>query len=560
MNNLNFTKEQQEYIKALLASNKELMNINKELLNNNTELNRRALEAEAKVESQKFEIEYLKAEVAYLQDKKYGKSKDNVDLDKYPNLFNYEIFNEAEATADSNVSDSSLINTEIINEEEKEVTFTTKGKKKKNLINRMKNIEVKRIVHDLSDEEKICSQCGKELLLIGSTISQKIVYVPAKIRIEEHEYKTYKCLNCSDEKANIIKPKNDLAFSKSMADSTLVSHIIMEKYYKSVPLYRQEKTFQQFGISLARANMSNWVIESGNYIKPIFDKMHKDLLELDIILGDETPTNVIESQKQTNYVWMFNSCKYDKQIYLYFAKDSREHHHLTDILKGYKCKYFQSDAYQAYEKLEGVTNVYCLAHARRKFTDILKISKNNSNYKLMNTYCATAIDYCNKLYKIENKLKNKSIEEIYRGRQELSLPIIKEFKVWVDSVIDIFPPKSKMGEAISYLHNNFDNIMNYTLDGRLALDNNKSERMAKNYKIGKKNWLFSFSELGADTSAMIYSLIETAKANKLKIYEYLIHVFNTLAKYEEYSDELIESLLPYSSNLPKCLILEEKSS
>lgn len=161
MNNLNFTKEQQEYIKALLASNKELMNINKELLNNNTELNRRALEAEAKVESQKFEIEYLKAEVAYLQDKKYGKSKDNVDLDKYPNLFNYEIFNEAEATADSNVSDSSLINTEIINEEEKEVTFTTKGKKKKNLINRMKNIEVKRIVHDLSDEEKICSQCGK---------------------------------------------------------------------------------------------------------------------------------------------------------------------------------------------------------------------------------------------------------------------------------------------------------------------------------------------------------------------------------------------------------------
>ena len=119
MNNLNFTKEQQEYIKALLASNKELMNINKELLNNNTELNRRALEAEAKVESQKFEIEYLKAEVAYLQDKKYGKSKDNVDLDKYPNLFNYEIFKEAEATADSNVSDSSLINTEIINEEEK---------------------------------------------------------------------------------------------------------------------------------------------------------------------------------------------------------------------------------------------------------------------------------------------------------------------------------------------------------------------------------------------------------------------------------------------------------
>lgn len=555
MSNLNFTKEQQEYIEALLASNKKLLKDNEDLLNNNAELNKRALEAEAKVESQKFEIEYLKAEVAYLQDKKYGKSKDNVDLDKYPNLFNYETFNEAEATADSSIADP-----EEITEQEIEVTFKVKGSRKKNLINRMKNIEVKRIVHDLKDEEKICTNCGNELVPMGSTITKKLIYIPAKIRIEEHEYKTYKCVNCSDEKANITKAKNDLAFPKSMADSTLVSHIIMEKYYKSVPLYRQEKIFEQFGIPLTRINMSNWVIESGRYIKPIFDKMHKDLLELEIILGDETPTKVIESKKETNYVWMFNSCKYDKQIYLYFAKDSREHHHLTDILKGYKCKYFQSDAYQAYEKLEGVTNVYCLAHARRKFTDILKISKNNSNYKLMNSYCATAIDYCNKLYKIEDKLKNKSIEKIYQGRQELSLPIIKEFKVWVNSVIDIFPPKSKMGEAISYLHNNFDNIMNYTLDGRLALDNNKSERMAKNYKIGKKNWLFSFSELGADTSAMIYSIIETAKANKLRIYEYLIHVFNTLAKYEEYSDELIESLLPYSPNLPKYLILEEKSS
>ena len=103
-----------------------------------------------------------------------------------------------------------------------------------------------------------------------------------------------------------------------------------------------------------------------------------------------------------------------------------------------------------------------------------------------NTYCATAIDYCNKLYKIEDKLKGKTIEEIYQGRQQFSLPIIKEFKEWLDSVVGIFPSKSKMGEAISYLHNNFENLTNYTLDGRLAIDNNKSERMAKNYKIGKK--------------------------------------------------------------------------
>ena len=329
----------------------------------------------------------------------------------------------------------------------------------------------------------------------------------------------------------------------------------MEKYYKSVPLYRQEKLFEQFGIPLTRINMSNWIMEAGRYIKPIFDKMHKDILKLEIILGDETPSKVIESRKETSYIWMLNSCKYDKQIYLYFAKDSREHHHLTDILKGYKCKYFQSDAYQAYDKLEGVTNVYCLAHARRKFTDILKISKDEAKYKLINTYCATAIDYCNKLYKIEDKLKGKTIEEIYQGRQQFSLPIIKEFKEWLDSVVGIFPSKSKMGEAISYLHNNFENLTNYTLDGRLAIDNNKSERRAKNYKIGKKNWLFSFSELGADTSAMIYSIIETAKANNLKIYEYLIYVFTTLAKYDEYSDELIESLLPYSANLPKHLIL-----
>ena len=550
MYNMNFTKEQKEYSEALLKINKELADKNKELTNSNEENKNRALKAEALVEAQKFEIQYLKAEVAYLQDKKYGKSKDDVDLKKYPDLFNYETFNEAEANADESVVDP-----KEFTDEEIEVTFKVRGVKKKNLINRMQNIETVRIIHDLSDEEKICPDCGNELVSMGSTISKKIKYIPAKIKIEEHEYKTYKCLKCSDDKASIIKPKYDLAFPKSMADTTLVSHIIMEKYYKSVPLYRQEKLFEQFGIPLTRINMSNWIMEAGRYIKPIFDKMHKDILRLEIILGDETPSKVIESRKETSYIWMLNSCKYDKQIYLYFAKDSREHHHLTDILKGYKCKYFQSDAYQAYDKLEGVTNVYCLAHARRKFTDILKISKNEAKYKLINTYCATAIDYCNKLYKIEDKLKGKTIEEIYQGRQQFSLPIIKEFKEWLDSVVGIFPSKSKMGEAISYLHNNFENLTNYTLDGRLAIDNNKSERMAKNYKIGKKNWLFSFSELGADTSAMIYSIIETAKANNLKIYEYLIYVFTTLAKYDEYSDELIESLLPYSANLPKHLIL-----
>lgn len=537
MNNLKFNEEQLTYIKAL---QKRLDASEK-----------RAAKAEAIVEEQKFRIEYLEAEVKYLIDKKYGKSKDDVDLKKYPNLFNYETFNEAESLADDTVTDP-----DDFTEEELEVSFKVKGTKKKNLLNRLNNIPVKRIVHDLAEDEKICKECNTPLTPMGSTITKKLVYVPAKIIIEEHEYKTYKCEKCNNEKANIIKPKYELAFPKAMADPTLVANIITEKYFKSVPLYRQEKMFSQVGLPLTRVNMSNWVIQAGQYIKPIFERMHKDILKLDILLGDETTTKVIESDHDTNYIWMLNSCKYDKQIYLYFAKDSREHHHAKEITEGFKGKYFQSDAYQAYAKLDGVTNVYCLAHARRKFTDILKISKNNNAYKLMNSLCSKAIGYFNKLYKIEDNLENKSIEEIYKARQELAIPVIKEFKAWLDENYDIFPPKSQMGKAMAYTYNNFENLMNYTLDGRLSIDNNKSERMAKNYKIGNKNWLFCFSELGADTSAMIYSIVETARFNNLIINDYLVYVFNNLAKYDTYSDELIESLLPYSDSLPENLKLK----
>lgn len=228
---------------------------------------------------------------------------------------------------------------------------------------------------------------------------------------------------------------------------------------------------------------------------------------------------------------MINSSKYDIPIRLYFFKESREYKNALEILDGFKGHYVQSDCYQAYNDIPNVIDCCCLAHARRKFTDILKITKNDDRFKFTISVVDTAVKYINQLYKIENELtKSKAtIEQIYKTHQEKSIPILAEYKEWLEKQCEIFPPKSKIAEALNYSLYNFENLSNYCLDGRLDIDNNRSERQAKSYVMMRKNSLFCFSDVGADASAILLSFVETAKFNNLNVEKYLEYVFNELA-------------------------------
>ena len=549
----------QDIIKQQAAIIEELQNkINnmEDVKNKALEMEKRALQAEALLEEKNFRIKYLELEVKMLQNAKYGRKSDSAVNTEQRNLFNFETFNEAEATADIEVKDP-----EINNEETKEVKFV--AKKKKNLINRLENLTEETIIHDISEEEKICQECGTKLTKIGESKTIKLVYVPSKLIKQIHIYPKYKCEKCENEsiKTKIYESPYELAFPKTMVDSSIVSRIIVEKYLKYVPLYRQEKFYQNNGLDISRINLSNWVLSTKQYLKPLFDLMHRDVLQNDIVLMDETTLNVLESEKSQNYVWILRTSKFDIPTILYFYKESREHHNANDILTGFKGHFIQSDGYEAYQKIDGVTDVCCWEHAKRRFTNILKVTDKNNTYKIMNSYCNTAIDYINKLYKIEKELRKSkaSIKEIFDTRKEKSIPIINEYFKWLKSIDDIFPKSSKMYDAVHYSLNHEELLKNYCLDGRLEVDNNSSERAAKSLILGRKNFLFCVSEVGAEVSTIIYSIVETAIANQLNVNEYLIYVFNNMAKIiknsekDKLDEETIRNLLPYSKTLPESL-------
>lgn len=549
----------QDIIKQQAAIIEELQNkINnmEDVKNKALEMEKRALQAEALLEEKNFRIKYLELEVKMLQNAKYGRKSDSAVNTEQRNLFNFETFNEAEATADIEVKDP-----EINNEETKEVKFI--AKKKKNLINRLENLTEETIIHDISEEEKICQECGTKLTKIGESKTIKLVFVPSKLIKQIHIYPKYKCEKCENEsiKTKIYESPYELAFPKTMVDSSIVSRVIVEKYLKYVPLYRQEKFYQNNGLDISRINLSNWVLSTKQYLKPLFDLMHSDVLQNDIVLMDETTLNVLESEKSQNYVWILRTSKFDIPTILYFYKESREHHNANDILTGFKGHFIQSDGYEAYQKIDGVTDVCCWEHAKRRFTNILKVTDKNNTYKIMNSYCNTAIDYINKLYKIEKELRKSkaSIKEIFDTRKEKSIPIINEYFKWLKSIDDIFPKSSKMYDAVHYSLNHEELLKNYCLDGRLEVDNNSSERAAKSLILGRKNFLFCVSEVGAEVSTIIYSIVETAIANQLNVNEYLIYVFNNMAKIIKNSEkdildeETIRNLLPYSKTLPESL-------
>lgn len=541
MKNMNFTAEQKQYVEALLISKRKV-----ELQNKNQEKENQLLKLQ--VEDQKFEMEYMSQVIAYLKNRQFGRRSDDLDK-KYPNLFNYDVFNEAEDEASTDIQEPIDIDTG----EPIEVKFTSNGKKKKNLINRLDKLEEKVILHDISEDEKTCENCGDKLEEVFQKTTYKLKYVPARIIKEKHIYPVYKCNTCySDDETILVKAPYDLAFPKSMADSSLVANVITEKFVKYLPLYRQEKLFKNVGLPISRANLSNWFLAGAEYLKPLFNLMHKDALKLDILHMDETTVQVIENAKFKSYMWGVCTSKHDIPIYLYFYKESREHNNAKVILKDFK-GYIQSDGYEAYDKIDNCIDVCCMAHARRKYSDFITMCK--GKLELSSSLCLQGLKYINELYSIESNLEKEkaSINRIYEVRNTKSKEVLDRYKIWLDETYPTLPPKSNLAKALFYSINNFDNLSNYILDGRLSIDNNRSERQMKNFVIGRKNFMFCFTENGAESSSIAYSIVETAIANNLNVFEYLKYTFDSLATITNNDIQKLRKLLPYSDDLPEYL-------
>jgi len=444
-----------------------------------------------------------------------------------------EIFNEAEVTLDE--QDNQIL-TSVTPESETEKKVKPKRKPLPPELPR------KDVIIDIDDTDKICDCCRNPLHKMGESSSESLEFVPAHIKVIKTIRPKYTCRHC--EKNGIesdvkTAPMPATPIPKSIATASLLSQIITCKYQFGLPLYRQETMLSDIGITLSRQTMSSWILRSATLLEPLYMRLKKTLIAEPSIHADETLLKVIKAEKATSYMWVYccgtDALGSNTNIVLFDYHNSRRAQCTIDFLDGYQ-GYMHVDGYKAYESTQA-TLVACLAHIRRKFIDVKKVQSKKKTGKV-----DVALNLIGKLYGIEKRIKGKSVEDKFTIRQSQAKPIVKILYDWLIEHKEKTPPKSKLGEAISYSLNQFEKFQRYLEDGRLSIDNNRAERAVKPFVIGRKAWLFSYTNTGANASAILYSLVETAKANNLIVHDYIASCLQQIA--ENPND--IDALLPWN--------------
>jgi transposase len=336
------------------------------------------------------------------------------------------------------------------------------------------------------------------------------------------------------------------------ATEETLAYVIVQKYQFGLPLYRMEQGWLMEGVRISRQTMANWVIAATErWLAPVYARMRESLLGRDIIMADETTVQVLhepgKAAASNSYMWLYRSGLDGPPAALFEYQPSRSGDNPARFLDGFE-GFLATDGYMGYYKLKGVTNVSCWAHARRKFHDALLIIPAERRFKPSATL--TGLEFCNALYEVERRLKGASPAERLRARELESRPILDKFKQWLERTQPLASPKSHLAVAVGYCLNYWGYLCNYLLDGRLEIDNSRSERSIKPFVVGRKGWLFSNTQKGARASAIAYSIVETAKENGLIPREYLVHVLKALPNAGPNDKGAIDGVLPWSDKIP----------
>ena len=451
-------------------------------------------------------------------------------------------FNEAEAVCDLNAAE--LEDLELKSPKQPK----RKGKKEADL----SGLPFRRLDHYLSEEELEAEFGVKGWKQLPDAISRKYHFVPAKVEVEEHHIGVY----ASKTDEHMVKVDHPKALLHgSLVSPSLGAAIINGKYVNAVPLYRLEQEFQRYGLQITRQNMANWCIRlTEEYLSILYDYLHKELYFYHVIQADETPVLVNHDGRKAgskSWMWVYRSGHlYQKrQIVLYEYQQTRNASHPREFLKGYDgiCV---TDGYQVYhtleKELEELTIAGCWVHCRRRFDEALKLipksyQKESNAFLLMKQIQA--------IYREEGKLNDLSSDERFKQRQAVIKPLVDAFFAYLKTIN--VSKKDKFGDAVGYARNQEKYLRVFLTDGDVPIDNNASERAIRGFCIGKKNWQMIDTIHGAKSSAIIYSIVETAKANNLKPFDYVQHLLEEIPKHMNDKDcSFQEDLLPCSEKLP----------
>ena len=446
-----------------------------------------------------------------------------------------------------------------------------------------------RIEHDIPDAEKLCP-CGSGHLRprIGEVVTEQADIEPAKVKVVQHvRFKYGPCRQCDgvfppvdDEQAKaaatsaeasaasepravvvpearavIVAPLPVQPIPKSLAAPGLCAFIATSKYQDGLPLYRQETILARHGLTVSRATLASWMIRLGELIVPLINLAEEVQLAHDILQMDETTVQVLKENgraaQSESRMWVRRGGPSDKPVILFNYDPSRSGKvawRLTEDFKGY----LQSDGFSGYDavgKREGVVHVGCLAHARRKFDEALKAQRAGDRGGL----AAEGLALIQRIYRIEKAAREAGLtpEQRKQLRDERARPVWDELRRWLDAKRGHAPPQMLIGKAMTYLDNQWPQLIRALDDGRLEVDNNRCENALRPFVLGRKAWLFSDTPAGAEASARLYGFIETAKANGCEPYAYLRRVFTDLPKATTLAE--VDALLPWNVARPATL-------
>lgn len=404
-----------------------------------------------------------------------------------------------------------------------------------------KSIPREQVRLDLSDEEK-----SGAIDTFYTKVKEELDITPAKVRVVE--YLQEKAVFIKDDKRTLKKaplPKHPIP--RSIASISLLAYIIAAKYCDGLPLYRIEKILNRYGGSITRTTMANWMIRLSLQLQPLINLMREHQLAWDYIQADETRIQVLKepgrSALSDKYMWVTLGGPPEQPATLFEYDPSRSQEVPLRLFEGFS-GYLQVDGYVGYDatcKQENVTRLGCFDHARRYYVEAQKaIPKSNTKI----SKASIAISKMGKLYTIEREIERLTPEQRYTERQKRSMPLLEEFKSWVDETIKKVDRDSLTWKALSYTQNQWQHLIRYCEDGRLKISNIRAENAIRPFVIGRKAWLFADTPKGAKANAVYYSLIESAKANGLEPYHYLCSVLKRLPYAEAVED--IEALLPWN--------------
>lgn len=364
------------------------------------------------------------------------------------------------------------------------------------------------MIHDLAEDKKNCVCCGNALHKIDEDKSEQLEIIPVQYCIIEHIRLKYGCRTCD---SVVMSPKSFAPLPKAIAGASLLTDVVLSKYQYHLPLYRQSKIMQSSNITISDKTLANWVMASGDVLLKVYEAMWV-ILKHRYLQVDETPVKVLETNKK-GYVWAYFAPNVGKGLVVFEFSLTREGRVAENRLKSFN-GLLQTDGYAGYESLrdrDGIIGFGCLSHARRKFSEVVKISGDNQGI------AADMIERMKPLYALEARLREVNADHRTRKRlrQKIAKPVLKEIHHWLCSIKDKVLPKSKLGKAISYTLKQWPYLIAYLRHGMAEIDTNYVENKIRDIALGKKNWLFIGNEDCGKIHALWYTLIISALINDL---------------------------------------------